>query len=250
MARRRGCAAQRQSRSLVRTETWKGCEGIAGWRATVEAPPKLVRFETVGGPSAIVSCEIPSRRDVLADHEPVAVRRAQTKLAHSPRLFAQVLQNLGARRDRFTVVGGDIVDSEIRDIAVVSELACRWDIGAAAQHERDPARAAERPIPRINFVDLTAEHVSIPRSGSFEVMNCENGIGPHDRHGPILSQAGTVVPSRVERSGGSPGDTRSPRRSLWPPASQRWVSSRRALVEPGTPAGAHGAMPQACILTS
>jgi hypothetical protein len=132
----------------------------------------------------------------------VAVRRAQPKLAHSPRLFAQVLENLGARGDRFAVVGGDIVDSEIRDIAVVSELACGWDIGAAAQHERDPARAAERPIPRINFVDLAAEHVAIPRSGSFEIMNCENGIGSHDRHGSILPQAGTVVPSRVERSAG------------------------------------------------
>jgi hypothetical protein len=80
---------------------------------------------------------------------------------------------------------------------VVSESRFSWDIGAAAQHERDPTRAAERPITRINFADLAAEHSAIPRRGSFEIMNCEKGIGAQDRHGTILPQAGMVLPSRV-----------------------------------------------------
>ncbi len=101
----------------------------------------------------------------------MAVGGAEPQLPHSPRLIARGVQHLGPRSYRSVVERVNIIDTEIRDVAVITQLAGGGHAGAAAEHERDGARATKSPIAWGNVVEFAPEDIPVPRTGPFQVMN-------------------------------------------------------------------------------
>ena len=103
-------------------------------------------------------------------------------LMHTPGFILRGFQNLGARSDGSAVEAIDVVDAEVRDIAVIAELTGRGNVWAAAEHKGDIAGAAESPVARVYVIDVAPEDVAIPRTGLLEVVNGENRMRARDLH--------------------------------------------------------------------
>ena len=127
--------------------------------------------------------------DRLAEHESMTVRRAKAELTHSPRLVPWRLQNLSTLSDCPPVERINVLDTEIGNITVIAKLTGSRIVRASPQHERDGSRTTEPPIPRVNIVDPAPQDVAIPRTGSTQVVDRENGIRAGDPHSGILPQA-------------------------------------------------------------
>src|SRR5205823_12518396 len=92
-----------------------------------------------------------SARRWLAQHEPVAVLRSHAKLAHSPRLVRGWFQDLSASVTVPVVESLDVVDTQIRHVAVIAELRCGHGLRTAPEHEVDRAGTTERPATGIRI---------------------------------------------------------------------------------------------------
>jgi hypothetical protein len=102
----------------------------------------------------------------------------------------------------------DIVDTEVRHVAVIAKLAGGGNVRASAEHECDLTGATETPVTRVDVVDFAAEHVAIPGAGQFQIMNGENRIRPGDSHELI------VPPEGAKHSGLDALRPRRPRRPV------------------------------------
>jgi hypothetical protein len=67
------------------------------------------------------------------------------------------------------------------------------DVGAAAEHESDRAHTTETPIARRDVVDLAPEHIPVPGSREFQIMNGQHWIRTHDAHVSILPHGGRRI---------------------------------------------------------
>jgi hypothetical protein len=100
--------------------------------------------------------------DRFAEHEAVAIGRAEGNLAHAPRFILRGLQNLGARSDGSSKEGVNVIDLEIRDVAVIAEFACGRNIWTAPEHELHVAGTTEAPVAGINVFRIAPEDVAVP----------------------------------------------------------------------------------------
>ena len=116
----------------------------------------------------------------------MTVWRPERDLTHAPGFIFWAFQNLGACSDGSAVEAIDVVDAEVRDIAVIAKLTGDGNVWAAAEHEGDVAGAAEPPVARVNVIDVAPKDVAVPRTGLFEVVNGENRMRALDLHSPIL----------------------------------------------------------------
>jgi hypothetical protein len=123
-----------------------------------------------------------TRSNRLAQHEPVAVGRPKRELTHAPWFVVGGLEYLCACRDRSHVERINVIDAQIRDIAVIAKLARGGNVGAATKHEHHLARATKPPIARVNVIELAPEDVAIPRTGPTKVMDGQNRIRARDLH--------------------------------------------------------------------
>jgi hypothetical protein len=134
----------------------------------------------------------------------MTVGGSKCELAHAPRLVVWLLQDLGTHRDGSFMKGVNIVHAQIRDVAVIAELRRFGHVLAPAEHEGDLACATEPPVARGYVVDLAAENVPVPRTGTLEIMNRKNWIRALDSHTTILAgeigHCGAVSVSRKLRT--------------------------------------------------
>ena len=159
-----------------------------------------------------------SARCGLAQHESVAVWGSHAKLAHSPRLVRGWFQDLRARVDRPVMEGVDVIDAQIRHIAVIAELRCGHGVRAASEHDVDRAGMAERPVAGLRISCLATKDVAIPGCRHFQVVHGENGVRVQDLHIQIVARSKLSIRSRgpIERV---PSCPRRPVRSCRPPSS-------------------------------
>jgi hypothetical protein len=86
------------------------------------------------------------------------------------------VHHIGTGGDRPTMKSIDVVDTKVRDVAVIADLRGRGCIWTATQHECCVAGSAESPVPGFDVIEFAAENVSIPRPGELEVMNGQHRI--------------------------------------------------------------------------
>jgi hypothetical protein len=118
----------------------------------------------------------------------MTVGGSKCELAHAPRLVLWLLQDLGTDRDGSFMEGVDIIHTQIRDVTVIAELSRARHVRASAEHEGDRAGTTEPPVARGHVVDLAAEDVPIPRTGTVKIMNRKNWIRAGDPHDTILTR--------------------------------------------------------------
>lgn len=116
----------------------------------------------------------------------MAIGRAEGELSHTPWFILRRLQNLGACSDGSSEESVDVIDLEIRDVAVIAEVAGGRYIWAAPEHELHLATTTEAPVTGINVLRIAPEDLAVPRGGPVEVMNREDGMRADDRHAGIL----------------------------------------------------------------
>jgi len=122
-----------------------------------------------------------SRVDCVGNHVPMPVGRTQSQLASSPRLVGRRLQHLGTSVERASVHRIDVVDVEIRDVAVIADVGCRYDVRTEAEHEPHGSRPAEDPATGRDVEALALEHGDVPRGRTVEIMDREHRMGPDER---------------------------------------------------------------------
>lgn len=82
----------------------------------------------------------------------MAIRRPEPEFPHAPGFVSRGLHHLGARSNGSAVEAVNVVDVEVRDVAVVAQLVGRGNVRAAAEHEGDLAGTTESPIARGDIV--------------------------------------------------------------------------------------------------
>jgi hypothetical protein len=106
-------------------------------------------------------------------------RRALKKQTTLPSLaYAGIPYHVFAERD----------GALLGDIAVIAQFARSGDIGAATEHEDQPARPAEAPVARIWVVELATKYISVPRPRPIEIVYRQHGMRSRDAHARILTQ--------------------------------------------------------------
>jgi hypothetical protein len=122
----------------------------------------------------------PARSNRLAECEPLAVGRSKRQLTHAPRLVLRGLAYLRARGDGSRVKRVNVIDTQIRDIAVIAKFARRRNVWATTEHEDDLARATNRQLPG------ATSSSSHPRTSRYHapersrVVHRQNGVGARD----------------------------------------------------------------------
>jgi hypothetical protein len=117
----------------------------------------------------------------------MAVGRSEPELTHAPRFVSGGLEDLCACSNGSCVKPVDVVDAEVRDVAVIAELARGGNVRTSAEHEGDLARATEPPIARVNVIEFAPEDVAIPRAGPVQIMDRQNRGGARDPHESIVA---------------------------------------------------------------
>jgi hypothetical protein len=81
---------------------------------------------------------------------------------------------LGAGRSAVERV--DVVDAEIRDVAVIADRGRCGRVRAAAEHEGDVARATEAPVSWLDVVEFATKDVPVPGAGYVQVLYCQDRV--------------------------------------------------------------------------
>jgi hypothetical protein len=90
--------------------------------------------------------------DPLAEREPMAVGGSKRELTHPPRFVSWRLQDLGPDSYGPPMKRVDVVHIEVRDIAVIANLAGGRNLRAAAEHKWHVAGATEPPVARVDVM--------------------------------------------------------------------------------------------------
>ena len=112
----------------------------------------------------------------LAEHEAMAVGRAQRHLAAAPRLVGGRLNDLGALHYGAFVELVDRLHIEVSDVAVIAKFAGGHDISASTEHERDVSSPAEGPVAGIGVSSFASKDTREPGRRAVKVVHCENRI--------------------------------------------------------------------------
>jgi hypothetical protein len=96
------------------------------------------------------------------------------------------LQDLGTRGEGSLVEPINIIHAQVRDIAVIAELARIGYVRTPAEHERHLARTTEPPVARVHIIDLAAENLLVPRTGPVKVVNSKDRVRADEPHSTIL----------------------------------------------------------------
>jgi hypothetical protein len=91
----------------------------------------------------------------------MAVRGPKRELAHARRFVSGGREDLCACGHGSRVKPVNVVDAQVCDVAVIAKLARGGNVRAAAEHERDFARATEPPIARVNVIELAPKDLAI-----------------------------------------------------------------------------------------
>jgi hypothetical protein len=95
----------------------------------------------------------------------MAVRRSKAKLTHPPRLVSRRLQYLRAGGYGSPMERVNVIDVEVRNVAVIAELAGGGNVRAATEHEGHSACATEAPVARGDVIELATQDIAIPSTG-------------------------------------------------------------------------------------
>jgi len=102
------------------------------------------------------------RLNRLAEREPMAVGRPQRDLTHAPGFVSWSFQNLSARSNGSAVEAIDVVDAQVRDVAVIAKLTGGGNVRATAEHEGDLPSAAEPPVAWGDVIDFASQDGAVP----------------------------------------------------------------------------------------
>src|SRR5215475_14498370 len=101
----------------------------------------------------------------------MAIHRYKAKLPHTPRLILERLTNLSTCRKDRLVERIDVVNFQICEIGMVTELGGRNGIGTLPRHDRAVAGRIEAPPGVWYGMNCEAENVSVECSRHFQIWN-------------------------------------------------------------------------------
>jgi hypothetical protein len=102
----------------------------------------------------------------------MAVYCDQTELPHAPRLIANRLADFSLGSENRRIERVDLVDLQVCEVGMVTELAWWNCIWALRGHDFAIARRVKKPTGVWDRVDGESEHISVESSRTLQIGNC------------------------------------------------------------------------------